>query len=74
MPDSGAIALSDYWPTLEPNLTNFLNIAIQLAEVLHYLTGQRIIHKDIKPSNILIHPETKAILRKFVKLGSNVGQ
>ena len=28
MPDSGAIALSDYWPTLEPSLTNFLNIAL----------------------------------------------
>ena len=61
IPDSGAIALSDYWQKSEPSLTNFLNIAIQLAEVLYYLIQQRIIHKDIKPTNILIHPETKQV-------------
>ena len=38
-----------------------LEIAIQLAAALHYLNGQRIIHKDIKPDNILIHPETRQI-------------
>ncbi len=53
MPDEGAIALSDYWPKSEPSLTNFLNIAIQLAEALQYLSQQRIIHKDIKPSQDL---------------------
>lgn len=58
MPDEGAIALSKYWPNSDQNLINFFNIAIQLAEALHYLTQQRIIHKDIKPSNILIHPQT----------------
>ena len=58
MPDEGAIALGDYWQQEERNLTEFLDIAIQLAETLHYLSGQRIIHKDIKPANILICPET----------------
>ncbi|MGD1807507.1 ATP-binding sensor histidine kinase [Dapis sp. BLCC M126] len=61
MPDLGAIALSDYWQNSQPNLKNFLHIAIQLAEALQYLTKQRIIHKDIKPTNILIHPETKQV-------------
>ncbi|NES04713.1 MAG: AAA family ATPase [Okeania sp. SIO2F4] len=61
MPDSGAIALSEYWQKPDFSLTEFLNIAIQLAEALYYLTQQRIIHKDIKPSNILIHPETKQV-------------
>jgi len=61
MPDQGAYALSEYWPSSEQGLTNFLKIAIQLAASLHYLSQQRIIHKDIKPSNILIHPETKQI-------------
>jgi len=61
MPDSGAYALSDYWPKLEPSMTNFLTIAIQLAEVLYYLAQQRIIHKDIKPANILIYPKTKQV-------------
>ncbi|NEQ40943.1 MAG: serine/threonine-protein kinase PknK, partial [Okeania sp. SIO3I5] len=61
MSDSGAIALSDYWQQTDYSLTAFLTIAIQLAEALHYLIQQRIIHKDIKPSNILIHPETKQV-------------
>ncbi|MGD1713327.1 protein kinase domain-containing protein, partial [Dapis sp. BLCC M172] len=69
MPDNGAIALRDYWyggvkimaPESEQNLSEFLKIAIQLAECLHYLNQERIIHKDIKPANILIHAETKQI-------------
>ena len=61
MPDEGAIALYDYWLNSELTLKNFLTIAIQLAEALQYLTQQRIIHKDIKPSNILIHPETRQV-------------
>ncbi|MGB3512467.1 MAG: ATP-binding sensor histidine kinase [Microcoleaceae cyanobacterium] len=61
MADSGAIALSDYWPTQTHSLNEFLHIAIQLAEALQYLTQQRIIHKDIKPANILIHPETNLV-------------
>ncbi|NEQ41561.1 MAG: protein kinase, partial [Okeania sp. SIO3I5] len=61
MPDSGAIALFEYWQNLEQSLSNFLKIAMQLAEALHYLGIQRIIHKDIKPANILIHPESKQI-------------
>ncbi|MDJ1182475.1 ATP-binding response regulator [Roseofilum casamattae] len=58
MPDEGAISLSEYWQASVSDLTTFLEISIQLADVLHYLTQQRIIHKDIKPANILIHPET----------------
>ncbi|NES66166.1 MAG: serine/threonine-protein kinase PknK, partial [Okeania sp. SIO2D1] len=61
MPDDGAIALSDYWQHSEHSQKDFLNIAIQLASALHYLNQQRIVHKDIKPSNILIHPETKQV-------------
>ncbi|MDY7016272.1 MAG: serine/threonine-protein kinase, partial [Cyanobacteriota bacterium] len=61
MPDDGAIALSDYWRRAEQTLREFFSIAIQLADVLHYLAGQRVIHKDIKPANILIHPQTRQI-------------
>lgn len=48
MPDKGAIALQDYWQQYQPNLKEFLEIAIQLAEALHFLIQQRIVHKDIK--------------------------
>jgi len=61
MPDSGAIALSEYWQKSTSSLSQFLNIAIQLAESLNFLTKKHILHKDIKPANILIHPETKQI-------------
>jgi serine/threonine protein kinase len=57
MPDLGAISLAEYWQQSNRSLREFLNIAIQLAEALHDLNQQRIIHKDIKPANILINPK-----------------
>jgi len=40
------------------NLEQALKIGIQLANTLDDLHRKKIIHKDIKPSNILINPET----------------
>lgn len=42
-------------------LKEFFNIAIQIVKTLEILNRNRIIHKDIKPDNILIHPETKKV-------------
>ena len=42
-------------------LMAFLPIAIQLAEAMNGLYMRRVIHKDIKPSNILINSETQQI-------------
>ena len=61
MADNGAIALGDYWQQDKRSLREFLTVAIQLAEALHYLSEQHILHKDIKPANILIHPQTKQV-------------
>ncbi|MDJ0712710.1 MAG: AAA family ATPase [Prochloraceae cyanobacterium] len=61
MKDEGEIPLWDYWQKSPRSLSEFLAIATQLSEVLHYLIQKRIIHKDIKPSNILIHPETRLV-------------
>jgi len=58
MPDEGALSLLEYWQEYSGDLSKFLIIALQLASALHYLGQNHIIHKDIKPSNILIHPET----------------
>ncbi|NEO83863.1 MAG: AAA family ATPase [Spirulina sp. SIO3F2] len=58
MPDEGAVSLPDYWQERAKDMGTFLPIAIQLAQALHELSQQRIIHKDIKPANIIIHPTT----------------
>ncbi|MFN6527621.1 AAA family ATPase [Nostoc sp. ChiSLP03a] len=43
------------------SLQEFLVIAIALCNTLDLLYHERIIHKDIKPSNILINPATKQV-------------
>ncbi|MEL7352550.1 MAG: AAA family ATPase [Cyanobacteria bacterium P01_A01_bin.116] len=43
------------------SLTDTLSIAHQLAGILHELAQHHIVHKDIKPANILIEPESKRI-------------
>ncbi|NES64122.1 MAG: AAA family ATPase [Okeania sp. SIO2D1] len=58
MEDTGAISLDKY-DSLD--LTTCIKIAIQLAYILHKLYQNRIIHKDIKPANILIHPQTQQV-------------
>ncbi|EAZ90845.1 serine/threonine-protein kinase [Crocosphaera chwakensis] len=63
MEDEGLIALKEFWK-LENNsnfLAQFLTIAIQLANILDDLHQQRIIHKDINPANILVHPQSLQI-------------
>ncbi len=62
MEDFGGISLKD-WEVKgrEQSLQEFLEIAIALCNTLDILYRERIIHKDIKPANILINPETKQI-------------
>ena len=58
-----AIAASDK----KIELTRFLPIAIQLAETLGQLHQNNIIHKDIKPDNIVINLETNSV--KIIDFG-----
>ncbi len=61
MEDMGGISLSEYFTNNIASLQEFLKIAISLCDILDILYRHRIIHKDIKPANILINPETKQV-------------
>jgi predicted ATPase/signal transduction histidine kinase len=61
MEDYGGISLEKFTQQQPLDITTFLPIAIQLADILHQLYQNRVIHKDIKPANILINPKTKQV-------------
>ncbi|MEH2147316.1 trifunctional serine/threonine-protein kinase/ATP-binding protein/sensor histidine kinase [Nostoc sp.] len=65
MEDFGGISLRDWMNqkmgSNQYTLTEFLDIAIALSNILDGLYRHRVIHKDIKPANILINPETKQV-------------
>ncbi|MEA5599953.1 AAA family ATPase [Nostoc sp. UHCC 0252] len=65
MEDFGGISLKDYFTSDQTlyiaSSEEFLRIAIALCNTLDILYRERIIHKDIKPANILINPETKQV-------------
>ncbi len=56
--DFGGIPLGQFATSKKLELTDFLNIAIQLSGTLGVIHQNNIIHKDIKPKNILINPNT----------------
>ncbi|MBD2360083.1 AAA family ATPase [Anabaena minutissima FACHB-250] len=61
MEDFGGVSLRVYSQAHPLSLGDILAIAIQLTNILHDLYQHRVIHKDIKPANLLIHPHTKEI-------------
>ncbi|MDJ1185247.1 trifunctional serine/threonine-protein kinase/ATP-binding protein/sensor histidine kinase [Roseofilum casamattae] len=61
MKDVGGISLAEYRGTNSLPLSLFFQVSIQLADILHQLHQNQIIHKDIKPNNILIHPDTQEV-------------
>jgi len=61
MEDIGSVSLAEEMEKTSYSLSDFFNIAIQIVQTLEGLTQNRIIHKDIKPQNILINPETREV-------------
>ncbi|HAX79692.1 MAG TPA: serine/threonine protein kinase, partial [Cyanobacteria bacterium UBA11372] len=58
MEDIGGVSLKQYTASHNLSLAEFLAIAIQIVSTLEGLYRHRVIHKDIKPANILINPTT----------------
>ncbi|ASS75516.1 hypothetical protein CIG75_11335 [Tumebacillus algifaecis] len=61
--DFGGESLSELMQQKRLNLHQFLDIAISLTETLRFLHQQQIVHKDIKPHNIIV-----ALEKGIVKL------
>ena len=63
MEDFGGVSLKE-WAIkrgIELSLQDFLRIVISLSDTLNTLHINKIIHKDIKPANILVNPDTKEV-------------
>jgi predicted ATPase/signal transduction histidine kinase/tRNA A-37 threonylcarbamoyl transferase component Bud32 len=58
MEDWGGMALSDYLQQQALPWSEAVAVALQLAEILHGLASHGVVHKDIKPANILMRPES----------------
>ncbi|WP_017315233.1 trifunctional serine/threonine-protein kinase/ATP-binding protein/sensor histidine kinase [Mastigocladopsis repens] len=56
------------------DLEDFLKIAIQVSETLGELHTHNIIHKDIKPQNIIFNPETAKIKITDFSIASSLSQ
>jgi len=55
--DKGYVSLTEVMSERKLPIPTVLNIAIELAEILDYLHRKNILHKDIKPQNIVVHPQ-----------------
>ena len=65
--DFGAEPLSAFRARARLPIGELLPIMAQLARILGEVHGRNIIHKDVNPSNIVIHPETREI--KLIDFG-----
>lgn len=61
MEDDGSVSLDREMEKCSDSLAEFFNIAIQIVQILAGLYRYRVIHKDIKPQNILINLQTKQV-------------
>ncbi len=62
MEDVGGISLRSYLQTHKHlSVEQVMAIALQMADSLHHLSQHHILHKDINPANILIHPDTHQV-------------
>jgi len=56
--DTGAVSLKKYIKKLPVSLPEFLDIALSLTEAVGSIHKTGVIHRDLKPEHIFIHPDT----------------
>ena len=61
MEDFAGQSLQQYAKDQAFSLIEILGIALQMTDILHGLNQHHVVHKDIKPANILIQPASKRI-------------
>lgn len=59
--DKGAVPLAQYTGGRAVDLGDFLDMAARMAETLGRLHREGIVHRNISPETVLIHPETKEV-------------
>ncbi|AFY83055.1 PAS domain S-box protein [Oscillatoria acuminata] len=65
--DVGAESLSRLKIAGNLDLRDFLQLAIDITDILSQIHEQNIIHKDINPSNIVLNPQTRTV--KIIDFG-----
>ena len=71
--DYGACDLNQWLNEKSLAPTEFLTVAIQMAEGLVQMHSQGIIHKNIHPANVLIHPKTAQVKLTDFGLSTLIG-
>ncbi|PAX54339.1 protein kinase domain-containing protein [Brunnivagina elsteri] len=75
--DFGGISLKEFISIDKNNrlaINTFLSITVQLAKALASLHTSRVIHKDIKPSNIIINSQTGEVKITDFSIASRLSQ
>ncbi|MGK7901191.1 MAG: AAA family ATPase [Hormoscilla sp.] len=65
--DFGGESLKSWMASRKFSLSEFLNLAIAIVEILGEIHAANIIHKDINPSNIIFNPATDEV--KIIDFG-----
>ncbi|MBI5256868.1 MAG: AAA family ATPase [Burkholderiales bacterium] len=71
--DAGAVALGDHLRTHPLNLAQVLDYVRAVARILAQVHQAGVVHKDIGPANLLIHPETLAPTLIDFNIAGNIG-